>query len=197
MVARSGVTRPAGRAIEMADEGARLRIFPVTPRGQDRAKYLDDIRLVGRFGDSIGFAGMLLFTGNDSLMEPWTAAHYVLANTKSMSPLIAVNPVYMHPFTVAKMISSMAALYNRQIYLNLVTGTAISDLHSLGDRERRVGNRISYNIGIRGAEIQCERACEKRSERQYRSKPHLLLRLENGDRSHRRAIFTSSAVTVS
>jgi len=118
----------------MADEGARLRIFPVTPRGQDRAKYLDDIRLVGRFGDSIGFAGMLLFTGNDSLMEPWTAAHYVLANTKSMSPLIAVNPVYMHPFTVAKMISSMAALYNRQIYLNLVTGTAISDLHSLGDQ---------------------------------------------------------------
>src|SRR6266404_5130334 len=80
---------------------------------------------------------------------------------------------------------------------DIISRDVARDLHSLGDRERRVGNRISYNIGIRGAEIQCERACEKRSERQYCSELHLPLRLLNGDRSHRRTIFTSSALTAS
>jgi alkanesulfonate monooxygenase len=39
----------------------------------------------------------------------------------------------MHPFTAAKMIVSLTLLYDRKIYLNLITGTATSYLESMDD----------------------------------------------------------------
>lgn len=113
---------------------AKLRIFPSIPRNPNPAKYVDELMRIARFSDINGFAGVLLFTGNDIFVEPWSMAQHILANTSKSSPLIAVNPIYMHPFTVAKFVSSFAQLYERKVYLNMVTGTAISDLRSLGDR---------------------------------------------------------------
>jgi alkanesulfonate monooxygenase len=55
----------------------------------------------------------------------------------------------MHPFTAAKFVSSFALLYGRKVYLNMITGTALSDLHGLGDeqshedRYARLGEFIS------------------------------------------------------
>jgi alkanesulfonate monooxygenase len=112
----------------------RLRIFPTIPRNPDSAKYVDELMRIARFSDLNGFAGILLFTGNDTLVEPWSMAQHILAHTANSSPLVAVNPIYMHPFTVAKLVSSFALLFHRKIYLNMVTGTAISDLQGLGDR---------------------------------------------------------------
>jgi alkanesulfonate monooxygenase len=112
---------------------ARLRIFPTISRNRDPARYIDELMRVARFGDRNGFEGVLLFAGNDVVVEPWSMAQHVLVNTKRSSPLVAVNPVYMHPFTVAKMVSSFALLYRRKVYLNMITGTAASDLRGLGD----------------------------------------------------------------
>jgi alkanesulfonate monooxygenase len=39
----------------------------------------------------------------------------------------------MHPFTVAKMIASLVRLHGRKIYLNMVTGTALSHQTAMGD----------------------------------------------------------------
>jgi len=39
----------------------------------------------------------------------------------------------MHPFAAAKFVSSFAQLYGRKVYLNMITGTAVSDLLGLGD----------------------------------------------------------------
>jgi alkanesulfonate monooxygenase len=61
-------------------------------------------------------------------------AQHLLANTERISPLIAVNPIYAHPFAVAKFVSSIAHLYKRKVYLKMVTGTSLRDLSSLGDR---------------------------------------------------------------
>jgi alkanesulfonate monooxygenase len=88
-----------------------------------------------RFSDRNGLAGILLFAGNDTIVEPWSIAQHLLAHTAESSPLIAVNPVYMHPFTAAKFVSSFALLYHRKIYLNMITGTATSDHHGLGDEQ--------------------------------------------------------------
>ena len=93
---------------------------------------------VARFGDRNGFAGILLFAGNDTLVEPWSMAQHILAHTAESSPLIAVNPIYMHPFTVAKIVSSFALLYRRKVYLNMITGTATSDLQGLGELPSRL-----------------------------------------------------------
>jgi alkanesulfonate monooxygenase len=112
----------------------KLRIFPAIPRNPDSAKYADELLRIARFSDLHGFAGILLFTGNDTLVEPWSMAQHILAHTANSSPLIAVNPIYMHPFTVAKLVSSFALIYQRKVYLNMVTGTALRDLEGLGDR---------------------------------------------------------------
>lgn len=112
----------------------KLRVFPAIPRNPDSAKYIDELMRVARFSDRNGFAGILLFAGNDTLVEPGSIAQHILVHTAESSPLIAVNPIYMHPFTVAKFVSSFALLYRRKVYLNMITGTATSDLQGLGEQ---------------------------------------------------------------
>jgi len=93
----------------------KLRVFPAIPRNPDAATCIDELMRVARFSDRNGFAGILLFAGNDTLVEPWSIAQHILAHTSESSPLIAVNPIYMHPFTVAKCVSSFALLYHRKV----------------------------------------------------------------------------------
>jgi alkanesulfonate monooxygenase len=128
---------------------AKLRIFPAVSRNRDPAKYVEELMRIAHFSDRNGFSGILLFAGNDVFVEPWSMAQHILAHTQRSSPLIAVNPIYMHPFTAAKLVSSFALLYGRKVYLNMITGTATSDLHGLGDdhshesRYSRLGEFIS------------------------------------------------------
>jgi alkanesulfonate monooxygenase len=112
----------------------RLRVFPAIPRHPNAAKCIDELMRVARFSERHRLEGPLLFAGNDTLVEPWSMAQHILAHTEKISPLIAVNPVYKHPFTVAKFVLSFALLYGRKVYLNMITGTATSDLLGLGDR---------------------------------------------------------------
>lgn len=112
---------------------SRLRVFPAISRNRDPRSYAGELMRVARFADHNGFEGILLFEGNDVFVEPWAMAQHIMAETARSSPLIAVNPVYMHPFTAAKFVSSFAQLYGRKVYLNMITGTAISDLQGLGD----------------------------------------------------------------
>jgi alkanesulfonate monooxygenase len=111
----------------------RARVFAISPRTQDVNRYWEDIRSVAALADEHGFTGVLLFAGNDTYLEPWIVAQNILSMTRSISPLIAVNPIYMHPFTAAKMTASLARLYGRKIYLNMITGTALSYQEAMGD----------------------------------------------------------------
>ena len=113
---------------------ARLRTFLAVSRNRDPARYVDELMRAAHFSERNGFEGILLFAGNDVFVEPWSMAQHVMAHTKRISPLIAVNPIYMHPFTAAKIVSSFALLYGRKVYLNMITGTAASDLRGLGDQ---------------------------------------------------------------
>jgi alkanesulfonate monooxygenase len=53
--------------------------------------------------------------------------------TERLEPLVAVQPVYMHPFAVAKMVATLAFLHGRRTQLNLVAGGFRNDLKALGD----------------------------------------------------------------
>jgi alkanesulfonate monooxygenase len=115
---------------------ARLRIFSAIPRNPDNPRaHVDDLVRVARFGDRHGLAGTLLFTSNDTPVDPWAMAQHIVAQTQLCAPLIAVNPVYAHPFTVAKLVSSLGELHRRKVYLNMITGAATGDLTALGDAE--------------------------------------------------------------
>jgi len=86
----------------------RLRVFPAIPRNPNATQHIDDLMRVARFAERNGLNGPLLFAGNDTPVEPWAMAQHIIAHTAKISPLIAVNPLYMHPFTVAKFVSSSA-----------------------------------------------------------------------------------------
>ena len=105
--------------------GRTVEVFTISPRTTDEHEYWVNIEQVIDWSEKFDCTGILLFTGNDTYVEPWIAGHSALVRTENLCPLVAVNPVYMHPFTVAKMISTFAYLYKRKTYLNMVTGTAL------------------------------------------------------------------------
>lgn len=108
-------------------------VFTVSPRTADDTLYWKNIETVARLSDRYGYSGILIFTGNDVLLDPWVVAQRVLTETARLSPLVAINPLYMHPFTAAKFISSFAQLHGRRTYVNLVTGAALSYQQSFHD----------------------------------------------------------------
>lgn len=83
--------------------------------------------------DDAGIEGILVYTDN-SLADPWQVSQVILSSTSNLAPLVALQPVYMHPFAAAKMVTSFSYLYNRRIYLNMVAGGFRNDLIALDDR---------------------------------------------------------------
>jgi alkanesulfonate monooxygenase len=119
--------------VRITVQGKEIRVFTISPRTLGLEKYWKELQDTITWSRDFNCTGILIFTGNDTYVEPWLVAQMVLEKTTELAPLIAVNPVYMHPFTAAKMISSFAHLYKRRVYLNMVSGTAVSHLEALGD----------------------------------------------------------------
>ena len=57
----------------------------------------------------------------------------MLQDTRTLCPLVAVQPVYMLPYSAAKMVASLASLHGRRIWLNMLAGGFRNDLIALGD----------------------------------------------------------------
>lgn len=111
-----------------------IELFSTCPpsSGFSQGTYLERVAEVARWSDEAGCRGMLIYTDN-SLLDPWLVAQVVLQNTTALCPLVAVQPVYMHPYSVAKMVASLAHLHGRKIHLNMVAGGFRGDLLALGD----------------------------------------------------------------
>jgi len=88
---------------------------------------------VAEWSDDAGLEGILVYTDN-SLLDPWQVSQVILSSTSKLAPLVALQPVYMHPYAAAKMVTTFSYLYNRRIYLNMVAGGFRNDLIALGDR---------------------------------------------------------------
>jgi alkanesulfonate monooxygenase len=125
-----------------------VEIFATCPQSIQVAKeaYLDHVVEVSRWSEKYGCKGILVYTDN-GLVDPWLVAQLVIQSTDALCPLVAVQPVYMHPYTVAKMAASYGFLYHRRIYLNMVAGGFKNDLNALNDltpHDRRYDRMIEY-----------------------------------------------------
>ncbi len=111
-----------------------IRVFSTCPMSTtvDQSLYLQRLLDVARWSDEAGCDGILIYTDN-SLLDPWLLAQIILQNTERLQPLVAVQPLYMHPYTVAKLVTTCANLYGRRIFLNMVAGGFTRDLLALGD----------------------------------------------------------------
>jgi len=130
-----------------------IELFTTVPPSYgrtDAGAYLEQIRRISRWSDEAGYKGMLIYTDN-AMVDPWLVAQIVIENTRSMMPLVAVQPVYMHPYTVAKMVSTLGFFYNRRLSLNMVAGGFMNDLAAMGDKtphDRRYDRLIEYTTII-------------------------------------------------
>lgn len=122
------------RTMQLRLPEREVKVFTVMPRTRDKTSYVRDLTNLACWSEACGSTGILLFLGNDTLLDPWLSACTAMSRTQDLQPLVAVNPLYMHPFAAARMISSLALLFERKIYINLIAGTAVRDHTALGDQ---------------------------------------------------------------
>ena len=113
---------------------AAIEVFSTCPpsKGEDPFAYRKQVADISRWSERAGCRGMLIYTDN-GLVDPWLLAQFVIESTDQLCPLVAVQPVYMQPYSVARMVSSLASMYGRRIYLNMVAGGFVNDLKALDD----------------------------------------------------------------
>ena len=112
----------------------QVKVFSTCPPSSRHRldQYLKQVERVSRWSDDHGCEGILVYTDN-SLVDPWIVAREVLGVTSRLSPLVAVQPMYLHPYAVAKLITTLGNLHERRVHLNMVAGGFKNDLVSLGD----------------------------------------------------------------
>jgi alkanesulfonate monooxygenase len=131
----------------------KIRIFSTCPQSKDvsSSAYREHVIEVARWSEEFGCDGILVYTDN-GIVDPWEVAQVIVENTERISPLVAVQPAYMHPYTVAKKLSTFAYLYGRKLWINMVAGGFLNDLLALGDEtphDDRYLRLVEYTLIIR------------------------------------------------
>ena len=131
----------------------RLDVFSTCEQSSDgdQETYVQRVADVARWSEQAGCRGILVYSDN-RLVDPWLVSHIIIQNTTRLCPLVAVQPVYMHPYAVAKMVASFGLLHRRRIYLNMVAGGFKNDLVALNDttpHDQRYDRLIEYTQIIR------------------------------------------------
>lgn len=111
-----------------------VQIYSTCPQSKDvpAGEYARAVADTARWSEAAGCTGMLVYTDN-GIADPWLVSQQVITATERLAPLVAVQPVYMHPYTAASMVSSLAYLHGRSVHLNLLAGGFRNDLLALGD----------------------------------------------------------------
>jgi alkanesulfonate monooxygenase len=129
-----------------------LSVFSTCPPSSICSEaYLENVIRIAQWSDRAGCTGILVYADN-SLADPWLVAQVIIQNTRSLCPLIAVQPVYMHPYSAAKMVASLAFLHQRRVYLNMIAGGFRNDLATLNDptaHDSRYDRMVEYTGIIR------------------------------------------------
>lgn len=130
-----------------------LAIFSTCPPSSayDTGTYLQEVVEIARWSEEAGCTGILVYSDN-SLVDPWLVAQIIIQNTRTLSPLVAVQPIYMHPYTLAKKVATLGFLYNRKLTLNMVAGGFKNDLIALDDNtphDRRYDRLAEYTLIVK------------------------------------------------
>jgi alkanesulfonate monooxygenase len=131
-----------------------IDVFSTCPQSADMESpaYMRQVKDVARWSEEAGCRGILVYSDN-RLVDPWLVSQVILEATQALSPLVAVQPVYMHPYTAAKMVASLAYLHGRRIHLNMLAGGFKNDLVALGDatpHDERYERTTEYTLIMKG-----------------------------------------------
>lgn len=124
-----------------------LEIFSTCPPFDERDPApAERVRAFATQSEAAGCTGALVVTDNAQL-DPWLVAQLLIQASARLVPLVAVQPVYLHPYSAAKMLASLARLHGRGVHLNLVAGGFRNDLAALGDptpHDERYARLLEY-----------------------------------------------------
>ena len=132
---------------------SEIRLYGTSPQSKDvpAAEYRERVAAVSRWSEDAGFAGILVYADN-GIVDPWLVAQIVVESTERLSPLVALQPVYMHPYSAAKMVASMGYLHGRKLHLNIVAGGFKNDLVALNDptpHDERYDRAVEYTLIVK------------------------------------------------
>ena len=130
----------------------RISLFATCPPSNQSSPeaYLREVEQIARWSEDAGCEGILVYT-NNALVDPWLASLAIIKATERLCPLVAIQPIYMHPYSVAKMIASIAFLHKRRVHLNMLAGGFTGDLTALNDNtphDERYDRLIEYTAII-------------------------------------------------
>src|SRR5919108_3581509 len=130
-----------------------ITLFGTSPQSKDvpAAEYRERVSAVARWSEDAGFAGILVYVDN-GIVDPWLVAQVVVESTERLAPLVALQPVYMHPYSAAKMVASLGFLHGRKLHLNIVAGGFKNDLIALNDQtphDERYDRAVEYTLIIK------------------------------------------------
>ena len=130
-----------------------VEVFSTCPQSVEAhgEAYLQKVRDVARWSEQYGCKGMLVYSDN-RLVDPWLVAHVIIQNTDRLCPLVAIQPIYIHPYAAATMVSSFGHMYGRRIYLNMIAGGFKNDLKALNDttpHDKRYDRLVEYTLIIK------------------------------------------------
>ena len=142
----AGISGPTART------DTAIQLFSTCPwSAATPENYRNRVAQVAQWSEAAGCTGILVYTDN-SAVDPWLVAQIIVESTKALCPLVAVQPVYMHPYSVAKIVSSLAFLHRRRVFLNMVAGGFKNDLAALNDttpHDARYERLVEYTQIIR------------------------------------------------
>lgn len=130
-----------------------LTIFSTCPQSveAENEAYIHKVVEVARWSEQCGFKGILVYSDN-RLVDPWLVSQIIVQSTKGLCPLVAVQPIYAHPYWIAKTVASFGHLYGRRIYLNMIAGGFQNDLVALNDmtpHDKRYDRLVEYTTIIK------------------------------------------------
>lgn len=132
---------------------AGIELFSTCPQSKDAdgASYRERVADIARWSEEVGCRGILVYSDN-SLADPWLVAQLILQATEEICPLVAVQPLYMHPYSAAKMVASLAQLHGRRVCLNMLAGGFKNDLVALNDttpHDGRYQRTVEYTLLVK------------------------------------------------
>ncbi|MBN3554057.1 LLM class flavin-dependent oxidoreductase [Fictibacillus nanhaiensis] len=122
---------------------SQLEVYGSLPGIGDR-NYLKAVIEIVQTCEKFNFTGALI-QYNHKVPDPWVLTLKILQHSTKFIPLIAIQPYSMPPFTLAKSIASVAYLYNRRVYLNMISGSNPKELQEVGDEINHSERYIRLN----------------------------------------------------
>lgn len=130
-----------------------IEVFSTCPQSVEAQgnAYIKKVHDVAKWSEQYGCTGILVYTDN-RLVDPWLVSQIIIQSTEQLCPLVAIQPIYMHPYSIAKMVSSISHLYERRLYLNMLAGGFRNDLLALNDptpHDKRYERMVEYTTIIK------------------------------------------------